>query len=248
MSSKRFENFEKVHILLVWKIFFNIPVRSILDWSKEEYVAHYAVCKFGLHGPFWAAHGKFGEGIHSEEGFAFFPALPHPGFRREISRRLGCKLAKNIAISGPEWSESEWVHPEWVQNTAFFVFIILSYQQKSFHQNYISHTFKLTCFILLCTVFIGMHYSRPYANWSYQSILGLLKPYLETAATCCWWAEERREKGEFFFSFCVQSRILVSRFGLFIVLSVCLSPSMPNTLKDMYENAAKLYVYLMSVG
>jgi hypothetical protein len=47
-----------------------------------------------------------------------------------------------------------------------------------------------------------MQYARPYANWSYQSILGLLKPYLETAATGCWWAEERREKGElleFFF-------------------------------------------------
>jgi hypothetical protein len=102
-----------------------------------------------------------------------------------------------MVISGPEWSESEWVHPEWVHNTAFFVFIILSYQQKTnFHQNYLSHTFKLTCFILRCTVFICMHYSRPYANWSYQSILGLLKPYLETAATSCWWAEERREKGD----------------------------------------------------
>ncbi len=35
---------------------------------KEDYAAHYAICKFGLRGPFWAAPGKPGDGIHSEEG------------------------------------------------------------------------------------------------------------------------------------------------------------------------------------
>jgi hypothetical protein len=65
------------------------------------------------------------------------------------------------------------------------------------HQNYISHTFKLTCIISRCTVFISMHYARPCVAWSYQLILGLLKPWLETAATDRWWTEERWEKEEF---------------------------------------------------
>ncbi len=50
--------------------------------------------------------------------------------------------------------------------------------------------------VLLCTVFISVHYARPHVEWSYQSILGLLKACLETAATGQWWAEEHREKKE----------------------------------------------------
>ncbi len=90
--------------------------------------------------------------------------------------------------------------------------------RKSFHKNYISHTFQLTCLILLCTVLISMHYACPYANWSYQSILGLLKPYPETAATGCWWAE--KEEGDFQF-FLLQSSD-VRQFPLDnIVVDVC---------------------------
>ncbi len=74
--------------------------------------------------------------------------------------------------------------------------MIPSYKQwKSFTRT-IYPTLLKWHVLLLCTVFISMLYARPCVDWSYQSIFGLLKPCLETAATGPWWAEERREKEE----------------------------------------------------
>jgi hypothetical protein len=57
MGSKRFENFEQVQILIVSKFFFNIRAQKFFGL---DYAAHYAVCKLGLRGPFWATQGEPG--------------------------------------------------------------------------------------------------------------------------------------------------------------------------------------------
>jgi hypothetical protein len=59
LGSKRFENFELIQILFVRKFFFQHSSTKVF-WTgpKDDYAAHYVVCKYGLRGSFRAAHDK----------------------------------------------------------------------------------------------------------------------------------------------------------------------------------------------